>query len=57
MGFKISLSYSNDIWPFHPQQGEGFHFPDLPTLDGNKAVGYKYRHFPNIRRRLDPCQR
>ena len=34
------LPYSNDMWPFHPQQGEGFHFPDLPTIDGNDAVGY-----------------
>lgn len=34
------LPYSNDMWPNHPQQGEVFHFPDLPTLDGNKVVGY-----------------
>lgn len=34
------LPYSNDMWPFHPQQGEVFNFPDLPTLDGNKVVGY-----------------
>ncbi|MEG1748985.1 MAG: sulfatase [Tannerellaceae bacterium] len=34
------LPYSNDMWPFHPQQGEAFNFPDLPTIDGNKVVGY-----------------
>lgn len=34
------LPYSNDMWPFHPQQGEVFNFPDLPTFDGNKVAGY-----------------
>lgn len=34
------LPYSNDMWPFHPQQGEGFNFPDLPTIDGNEIIGY-----------------
>lgn len=34
------LPYSNDMWPFHPQQGTVFNFPDLPTIDGNKVVGY-----------------
>ena len=34
------LPYSNDMWPNHPQQGEVFNFPDLPTFDGNKVVGY-----------------
>jgi len=34
------LPYSNDMWPFHPQQGDVFNFPDLPTFDGNKIVGY-----------------
>lgn len=34
------LPYSNDMWSFHPQQGEIFNFPDLPTFDGNKVVGY-----------------
>jgi arylsulfatase len=28
------------MWPYHPQQGEVFNFPDLPTIDGNKIVGY-----------------
>lgn len=34
------LPYSNDMWPHHPQQGEVFNFPDLPTIDGNEVVGY-----------------
>ena len=34
------LPYSNDMWPFHPQQGDWFNFPDLPTFDGNEIVGY-----------------
>lgn len=34
------LPYSNDMWPYHPQQGEVFNFPDLPTYDGNDIVGY-----------------
>jgi len=34
------LPYSNDMWPFHPQQGSIFHFPDLPTIEGNKIIGY-----------------
>lgn len=34
------LPYSNDMWPHHPQQGEVFNFPDLPTYDGNEVVGY-----------------
>lgn len=33
------LPYSNDMWPYHPQQGEVFHFPDLPMYDGNKIIG------------------
>lgn len=34
------LPYSNDMWPNHPQQGEIFNFPDLPTYEGNKVAGY-----------------
>ncbi len=34
------LPYSNDMWPNHPQQGDWFNFPDLPTYDGNEVVGY-----------------
>jgi len=34
------LPFSNDMWPYHPQQGTVFNFPDLPTIDGNTVVGY-----------------
>lgn len=34
------LPYSNDMWPYHPQQGTIFNFPDLPTIEGNKIIGY-----------------
>ncbi len=34
------LPYSNDMWPFHPQQGTVFNFPDLPTYEGNEKIGY-----------------
>ena len=34
------LPYSNDMWSHHPQQGEVFNFPDLPTYDGNEVAGY-----------------
>ncbi len=34
------IPYSNDMWPFHPQQGETFNFPDLPTIEGNQITGY-----------------
>ncbi len=34
------LPYSNDMWPYHPQQGQGFNFPDLPTIEGNEIIGY-----------------
>ena len=34
------LPYSNDMWPYHPQQGDWYNFPDLPLIDGNEVVGY-----------------
>ncbi len=34
------LPHSNDMWPFHPQQGPIFSFPDLPTIEGNDIVGF-----------------
>lgn len=34
------LPYSNDMWPYHPQQGTIFNFPALPTIDGNEIIGY-----------------
>ena len=33
------LPYSNDMWLNHPQNAS-FKFGDLPTIDGNKIVGY-----------------
>lgn len=32
------LPYSNDMWPFHPEQGTRFRFPDLPLMNGTKIV-------------------
>lgn len=34
------LPYSNDMWPYHPQQHTVFNFPDLPTFEGNEIIGY-----------------
>lgn len=34
------LPYSNDMWPYHPQNGIWFNFPDLPTIENNKIIGY-----------------
>lgn len=34
------LPYSNDMWPYHPEQGKVYNFPDLPTYDGNTIIGY-----------------
>ena len=34
------IPYSNDMWPHHPQQGTWFNFPDLPTIENNKIIGY-----------------
>ncbi|RIV48597.1 arylsulfatase [Flagellimonas taeanensis] len=33
----FGIPYSNDMWPFHPQQGTIFNFPDLPLYE-NEAV-------------------
>ncbi|MEX0289949.1 MAG: sulfatase [Flavobacteriaceae bacterium] len=33
----FGIPYSNDMWPFHPQQGPIFNFPDLP-LYGNETI-------------------
>ncbi|GBU07791.1 arylsulfatase [Bacteroidales bacterium] len=33
------LPYSNDMWLHHPQNAS-FKFGDLPTIEGNKVVGY-----------------
>ncbi|MCC8096288.1 MAG: sulfatase [Tannerellaceae bacterium] len=34
------LPYSNDMWPYYPQQGEVYTFPDLPLYEGNEIIGY-----------------
>lgn len=39
-GEYYGLPYSNDMWPYHPQQGEVFNFPDLPTYEDNEIIGY-----------------
>ncbi len=31
------IPYSNDMWPYHPTRKR---YPDLPTIEGNKIVGY-----------------
>ncbi len=35
------LPYSNDMWPFHPEQGTRFSFPDLPLYEGDKIINPK----------------
>jgi arylsulfatase len=32
------IPYSHDMWPHHPTSGKNF--PDLPTMEGEKVVGY-----------------
>jgi arylsulfatase len=32
------IPYSNDMWPYHPQQGPIFNFPDLPLYNGNSVI-------------------
>lgn len=32
------IPYSNDMWPRHPTNGKNY--PDLPTIEGEKPVGY-----------------
>jgi arylsulfatase len=34
----FGIPYSNDMWPYHPQQGPVFNFPDLPLYDGNHII-------------------
>jgi len=33
------LPYSNDMWPFHPQNGS--YYPDLPLIEGDRIVNPK----------------
>lgn len=32
------IPYSNDMWPYHPQQGPIFNFPDLPLYENEKII-------------------
>jgi len=34
----FGLPYSNDMWPFHPENPKDY--PDLPLIDGEKVVAY-----------------
>ncbi len=34
----FGLPYSNDMWPYHPEQDKRFRFPDLPLMDGEKII-------------------
>lgn len=34
----FGIPYSNDMWPYHPQQGPIFNFPDLPLYENETVV-------------------
>ena len=34
----FGMPYSNDMWPFHPENGKRFDFPDLPLLENDKVI-------------------
>ncbi|RDY57886.1 sulfatase [Flagellimonas nanhaiensis] len=34
----FGIPYSNDMWPYHPQQGPIFNFPDLPLYENEKVI-------------------
>lgn len=34
----FGIPYSNDMWPFHPQQGTVFNFPDLPLYENETVI-------------------
>ncbi len=34
----FGIPYSNDMWPFHPQQGPVFNFSDLPLYENQKVI-------------------
>ena len=35
------LPYSNDMWPYHPENGTRFRFPDLPLMENRKILNPK----------------
>ncbi|GIW78239.1 MAG: arylsulfatase [Gemmatales bacterium] len=45
----FGLPYSNDMWPFHPEQ-QRVHFPDLPLYEGDKIINPKVT--PEIQKTL-----
>lgn len=34
----FGIPYSNDMWPYHPQQGTIFNFPDLPLYENETVI-------------------
>lgn len=34
----FGIPYSNDMWPYHPQQGTIFNFPDLPLYENETII-------------------
>ncbi len=34
----FGIPYSNDMWPFHPWQGEVFNFPPLPLFENETVI-------------------
>ena len=34
----FGIPYSNDMWPYHPQQGPIFNFPDLPLYENETII-------------------
>lgn len=34
----FGLPYSNDMWPYHPEQDKRVRFPDLPLMEGEKVL-------------------
>jgi arylsulfatase len=34
----FGIPYSNDMWPYHPQQGPVFNFPDLPLYENETII-------------------
>ena len=37
----FGLPYSNDMWPYHPENGTRFRFPDLPLMENGKVLNPK----------------
>jgi arylsulfatase A len=34
----FGLPYSHDMWPYHPEQGTLYNFPELPLMEGEKII-------------------